>query len=244
MAKAFLVLLHWRSMVAGLTLLLLGAGVGLHLEQVAELSLEDATAVAIQLGQALEPRVGGPANLDDPLWPECGRGDRCADEVRQRTGAAELVYLRVLGGPTKIRVIAERLQPGQPHPPITRTLPRDQPSWAQELAELATALYPEVLPAPPPEPALVALPPAPAPAANRWVPLVPIGVGVALAGVGVGFGLSSRSARDTLETTSLSDEEYQQGLSTMQTHGLVANLLLGTAVVAVAAGVVLWITAD
>ena len=229
-------------MGVGLTLLLLGAGVGLHFEQVAELSLEDASAVAIQLGQAPAPRVGGAAALDDPLWPECGRRDRCVEEVRQRTGASELVYLRVLGGPTKIRLIAERLQPGRAHPPLTRTLPRDQPSWAAELAELAAALYPEVLPPPPEDPALVAIPPPPAPESNAWVPLVPIGVGVAVAGVGVGFGLSSRSTRETLETTSLPEAEYQDGLSKMRTHGLVANVLLGTAVVAVATGLVLWLT--
>lgn len=231
-------------MGVGLTLLLLGAGVGLHLEQVAELSLEDATALAVELGQALEPRVGGAAVLDDPLWPDCGRRDRCAEEVRQRTSAEELVYLRVLGGPTKIRLIAERLQPGQAHPPLTRTLPRDRTGWASELAELATTLYPEVLPAPPQDPGLVAIPPAPAPQSNLLVPLVPIGVGVVLASVGVGFGLSSRSTRETLETTSLPDAEYQEGLSKMRTHGLAANLLLSTAVVAVAAGVVLWLTAE
>lgn len=244
MAKAFLVLLHSEVMALGLTLLLLGAGVGLHLEQVAELSLEDASAVAIELVQALEPRVGGAAVLDDPLWPDCGRRDRCAEEVRQRTSASELVYLRVLGGPTKIRLIAERLQPGLSHPPQTRTLPRDQKSWASELGELATALYPEVLPAPAEEPALVALPPVAAPPSRAWVPLVPIGVGVVLAGVGVGFGLSSRSTRETLETTALPEEEYQAGLSKMRTHGLAANLLLGTAVIAAATGVVLWLTAE
>lgn len=245
MAKPFPLLLDCGPMLgAAVGLLLVGAGVGLHLEQVAELTLEDASALAFQLGQALEPRVGGAPVIDDPLWPECARPDRCVDEVRLRTRAQELVYLRVLGGPTKIRLIAERLEPGRSHPPITRNLTRERVTWAPELAALALALYPVALARAPDESAVWTPPPPPPPAETNLVPLIPLGVGVAAAAVGVGFGLSSRALRQDLENGAIPDAEYDREVEHMRAHGLVANLLFGTAAVAGATALILWLTTD
>jgi hypothetical protein len=224
-----------------LGLLALGAGVGLHLDQFAELSLEEASRVSLRLGEHLELRAGGQAVLDDPVWPECTRADRCLDDLRSRTQAKELVFLRVFGGPTKIRLIAERLEPNGKSTTAQRNLPRDREPWPEELASLALELYPTPLAREGEE--LVQAPIGRSVEADTgsYYPLIPIGAALVLAGVGVGFGLSSASASDRIMSVQLGNEEYESELTRSEDHRVVAFVLFGSALVAVITGVILWV---
>src|SRR5688572_8419299 len=96
-------------LATSLGLLLVGSGVGVHLEELGEMPLAEASSFADRLAEAIEARTGRRAVLDDPLWPACKESNRCVDAIRARTETEDVVLLRLYKGPTKIRLIAERL---------------------------------------------------------------------------------------------------------------------------------------
>lgn len=216
------------------------AGLGVHVEQVVDLSLGDATSIATVLGDAIGLRTGRPVEVDDPLAPPCGLPTRCLGEVAARTHAGELIYLRLIGGVTKIRVVAERLnRAGQKVTEATVNLAVDRRDWPTSLDRLARRLFPEALGSPPgvvrgavgrPATAEPGVARATGPSGiERAAPWLLIGLGVATGVAGTVLGRSASSARDSIETLRLSDDEYVDTLDRMRSHGTAANVLFGVA---------------
>jgi hypothetical protein len=230
------------SRVFVLPLLWLGAGIGVHLEEVEEVSPEAARSVLDSLGTALLARTGTIATADDPVWTECDSGDRCLENIRARTQAGELVMLRVFGGPKSTHLVAERIDAknaSKQHAKLTveGTAMPD----AAALAPLARELFPE-----PRAPTKLELSDAggralsPAPSYGPWILL---GAGAVAAGVGILFGASSRSAGDRVAHEVLPGPESDDLSSRRDTHAFAANMLFGTAAAA-GAGALLWMLFD
>lgn len=221
-------------------LLLLGSGVSVHLEEYGEIALEEATAFVERVQRAVEEKTARRVVVDDPLWPDCQERSRCIDAIRARTDTEDVVLLRLFSGPTKIRLIAERLSLDSARDSrIERNIPKEPEAWPTQAADISTALFPETGAA----------------RAERIVdtsvadegvtvmavlPWVSIGISAAALGVGAGFGFSSRGARNALTGDApLEDQEFRDTFDRMQTHGRVANGLFVTSAVALVVGGVL-----
>jgi hypothetical protein len=228
-----------------LSLALLGSGVGVHLEEIGELPLEEGSELARELGRAVERRTGEHFVLDDPLWPPCQSADRCLAAIRDRTRANDLVLVKVYGAPTKIRLIAERLELGAiSGQRVELNVPRAREQWTPTLDEAALALFPKAPIAKREDDAARAATAPPPQEEERWplwVPYAVLGTGALALAAGAAFGLSSSSARDRAETVELSDEEYARTIDRMRAHGLAANILFGTAAAGLGAGLALLI---
>lgn len=220
------------------------ATLGVHLEEIVDLPLRDAGAVAEGLAASVELRAGVRVRVDDPLSPRCDRRSRrCIGEVAARMGTNHLVFLRVIGGVTKVRVIAERLdRAGRPEAEATINLPRDLGRWKRRLDRLAGMLFPEPLDRPQREERLTteSVDDDTGSDVERAAPWVVLGVGVAAGAAGLALGVSSASARDRIENENLSGPAYTDALDQMQDHGTAANVLFGVAAGGVLTGV-LWL---
>lgn len=223
---------------------MVSAGLGVHLEEVVDLPLRDAGEVADALAQAAELRAGVPARVDDPLAPPCfrRRSPRCVGDVAARTGADHLVFVRLIGGVTRIRILAERTDPGgRVVAEQTVNIARDGAGWARDLDRLAGALFPRrvgVAAERQNGPELVVAPEERPSEASPVAPWVVLGVGVASGAAGVAFGQSSASARDRIENQTLTGEAYGEQVSRMRDHGTAANVLFGISAGAILTGVV------
>lgn len=226
-------------LAACLGLLLVGSGVSLHLEEHAELRLEEATALAHRLARAIEARTGRRTVLDDPLWPDCRDADRCLDAIRARTDTEDVVLLRFYSGPTKIRLIAERLaidslRDGR----LETNVPKDPDQARDEALEnVAFTLFPE---APMSETSTQLIERAPTEEETGalevlgWTSIAVAGASLAVA---VGFGVSSRSVRNALLSDApADDEEFNSAFDQLQLHTRVANALFITSAASLVLG--------
>src|SRR5687768_6087322 len=131
-------------LAVSLGLLLVGSGVSIHLEELGEMPLEQASSFADGLAEAIEARTARRAVLDDPLWPECRDADRCVDAIRARTKTDDVVLLRLYSGPTKIRLYAERLSlDGLRDARIEENVPKEHAEWGPPIDKVAAQLFPE-----------------------------------------------------------------------------------------------------
>jgi hypothetical protein len=81
--------------------------IALHISELGDFALKDAVELATTLARAIETRTARATSTDDPAWT-CELAERCASEVRARTGARDIVLIRIFAGPTRIHVLAER----------------------------------------------------------------------------------------------------------------------------------------
>ena len=219
-------------MSSTLGLLLISAGLGVHLEEVVDLPLRDATAVAEYLAEAAEIRSGLKARVDDPLAPSCRRRERCLGDVAARTDAVALIFVRLIGGVTKIRVVAKRLNTdGRQVSEAVVNLPRRSPTWRRALDRLAGILFPEPVQVAEGDFGLTAQVFAEDEPSRlrRAAPWLLVGLGVASGVAGLVLGLSAASARSNVESLQLTGDEYTDSLDRMRTHGTAANVLFGVA---------------
>ena len=127
----------------GMTLLLVGASVALSVEQVRGVSDPDVEVFLSQLATSVADKAGR-QTLRDRGGDECTSDDRCADQIRGRSGADEVLFVRLIGVPSRIRIVAERVSPAGGVPRrATIDLTRNQSSWASSLDGLALNLFPD-----------------------------------------------------------------------------------------------------
>jgi hypothetical protein len=225
-------------------LLLVGAGIGLHLEERENVTRETALHALEALGRAIETRTSTQPVLDDLDWSACTREDRCVTEIRARTRTSDLVLVRAFAGPQGLHLVIERLPASAPAETAqTRiTLPKnEEATWDASLAPAVAALFPEVKT----RADIAVAPPTAAPRreeeAISVAPWIVFGASALALGTGVAFGLSSRSAREQIERSRHDQLEYDELSGRQSAHGMAANVLFGAAAAGAVAGVVMLI---
>lgn len=228
-----------------LGLALAGSSVALHVEDTKGLSGDDVAGLLDGLAEAIGTRVGSPLSVEREASGACDRSELCLGDIRKRTGAEEVVLLRVVGGATRIRLVASRrdLDPGLPSSPgfvrggereLQVDLERDRTTWPASFAGVAVALFPESGPPPAveaaPAPRFDPASPAPALAKADVAPYVVLGGAAVALAAGAALGAYNLSlvnegerARDPARVAELRDEVFATGLG--------ANVLLSAAVV-------------
>ncbi len=223
---------------------MLGASVGVAVTDARGLSDDDLEAVVTGVVASLDARTGRAVR---DKGPACSGDRACIDAVRARTATRDVVTLRLIGVPTRVRVLASR----NGEAPHTVDVDRAQEGWGAAWSGLAEALFPAPPPVAPPPVASVPPPSIPPPqvappvivtpppegASPSVAPWIIAGAGVAALAVGVGFGLSSRGARATAANEPASPRELDDLESRAQTHGVIANVAFGSAFVAGVAAV-------
>jgi hypothetical protein len=233
-------------LAVSLGLLLVGSGVSVHLEELGEMPLEEASSFADRLAEAIEARTARRAVLDDPLWPECKEANRCIDAIRARTKTDDVVLLRLYSGPTKIRLYAERLSlDGLRDARLEENVPKERAEWGPPIDKLASQLFPEP-PRPEEEAADVVSTTTVQESTGFFdvAPWVVLGAGGATLIVSGVFGLSWRSARSDLMEPNPDPEAFDDAFNRMQSHGRIATGLLIGGLAGLAAGGVLLMFAD
>lgn len=245
-----------------MALVLISASVALRVEDARGVSADDQAEILAAISQAVEAHSGRAAAVDRA---PCKKKDRCLAEVAQRVQAEDVVFLRMLGVPTRVRIIAERQSAapvlGAPSRPAEKKtgeidLPRAREGWGPPLAALAGALFeakvlPQVVEETPPldaQPQVIAVAPPqpvePPSVLREYAPWIAIGAGGLAAAAGVGFGLSARSARSSARDEPHTDREFEELEDRAFGHGLAANVLFGAAVIGAGTGVVLLLLED
>jgi hypothetical protein len=233
-----------RVSVLALALTLAGATVGIRLEETEELSIEAAMQIAEAFGRAIEVRSGLSPVIDDPVWGVCRAADRCLSEVRERTRASDVVLIKLFGAPKKVRLIAQRFRFGLP--PDERfeiNIPIDRESWSTPLEEAARNMFAAGKKEPPkiatPVIEIPKDPVLPPPQETALAPWILIGAGATALILGSVFGISSRNARNAVETEPHSDVEVEELTSRLKTHGWTANILFSVSVLSAGGGLAL-----
>lgn len=252
-----------------LALLLVGQ-IAVHVEDARGIEDQERARLVETFGAALGAASGARSVVSDQ---RCADAARCTDEIREKTGASDVVHVRLIGVPTRIRVVAERASADAG--PLRRAqadLTRDAASWRRALDGVALVLFPAGDPAaraavpeaaPPVAPekaAPSALPAAataidgatPAAAEPSFLPWVVLGGSAVALGLGVVFGIQAKNATEELQSPpfperpelSRSDQQNQELQDSEFSNGLAANLLFGTAALGVATGVVLLVLED
>src|SRR5262245_48829732 len=116
--------------------------VALHVEELSELSLGEALPVIVAFRGKLDAFEGLETALDDPSFG-CGSKDGCAQEVRARTGAGEVVMIRLIAGPKRVQMRVRRAVGGQSAEALLDPHPG---RWDSTLFALAQALFPDARP--------------------------------------------------------------------------------------------------
>lgn len=205
---------------------LVGADVGLRVEEHEDLPLETALRLAESLGRAIEQRTGRSFVIDDFVWEPCRAEDRCLGEARARTGAKDVILMKLFGAPKKIRVIAQRF--GLEATRSEANVPIEVNAWGVPLEEMARLLFPNDRKPEPKkveEPPLVPVKTEPLPPQPSIAPWVLLGAGATALVVGSVFGVSSRLARNTAEGEPLSDMQFADERDRLKAHGWAANIL-------------------
>ncbi len=201
--------------------------VELRLEESAEIDANEAGAVVRALAFAIEQRTG------------------LTVSVEENTGRSERIGVRVFGGLTLLRVVA--LRSGAPGQPIQaeRDIPSARETWAQPLASLAAALFPEgtwskvqVRPPPVEEPVLIA---PVVPVREQSVgPYVVAGAGLVAGVLGIVFGRNSVSARTEAQDP-LRIAEYDRNADRAVSLAVAGNVLMLAGAVGLGTGVTWWL---
>jgi hypothetical protein len=128
-----------------LSLLASAPALGIGIEETSRVRTATAAQIARALGEAIERQAGLGSSVDEPVWMTCTERP-CAAEIRARARATEVVLLRIYGGVTKIRIVAERFS-GEPLPASRgeADLPLISSRWREPLARLAASLFPSAI---------------------------------------------------------------------------------------------------
>lgn len=217
------------------SLLLLGATVGISVDEVRGVDPAQTAELTDALLLAVEDASGAVAVVDTRIWNACKRADRCLEEVRVRTKARDVVFVQLFGGVRRVRISAERVREDGSRTSSSGTLAlRTDPK--APLAKIAAQLFPEGPALPTPAPPVTVTVPPPEPATN-WPAWIAGATTVAATGVAVGFGLSARSAASSLDNRVTSRAEYDALSGRADDHGAISNIAIATAAVGAAVAI-------
>lgn len=196
--------------------LVLGSTIAVHLEENEDLPLETQLGVARALVGAIEARSGRAAVLDDPSWPPCEPTPACAATIAARSGASATLFLRVLSGPTLIRVVVQQ----DPAEPSYADISSDGEGWPEALGTLSVRLFgagtlerrPDLTGA------------APEPPRRIW-PWALLAGGAAALGAGISLGVMSQQTQDEVAGRSALGSATDAARDTKRAEAWAANIL-------------------
>jgi hypothetical protein len=223
---------------------------GIHIEELSHVKDEEAGSIAAKVKALAERASGSKLLVDDLVWSECPRADHCLEDIRARMRCDSILLLKLQGGATRIRVLAELHAEPRDVLRIILDVPRDAPEMEAALAPLVAELFPSRAPAPPraveapagiPPPRRIATAPEArsSPRSPALWPYLAFGASAVAAVYGVVLGLGSRDARSRLEHEALTRGEIAELDGRAHARMLGADALLGAAIVGIAGGVIL-----
>ncbi|MFO0724130.1 MAG: hypothetical protein U1E65_10130 [Myxococcota bacterium] len=224
-------------LIPALAMMVVVTPVGVEIDEIGELSREDATSLVDELARAIG-RVSGRDALwiESPALPCRNAMTRCVE--RDRAGL--LLHVRAFAGLRFLRLEVEREGPDPAK--STLDLPRDPDLWPTHLEALIRTLVPKLEK---PEPALVAAPPPLVPEPPSLIPPLSLfAAGAVAAAIGIGFGISSLEARNHASSPLSPDLDvvYQREADRAQSHAVVADVSWAIAgAAALGGGLWLWI---
>jgi hypothetical protein len=233
-------------------LLAIGAGVAIHVEEAVNVPHETALAIASELRDLVE-RWSGESRVvvDDIVWTECARSDRCVGEIRSRTSAEDVLLLKLQGAPTRIRILAElhpmdesktrKLILDTSHAPSEREralLPLVEDFFARRSGSIAIASTSTRSSSPTAFGLEGIAPERQKPQTAESLSYVLMGAGSVLLGAGVVVGIRAQAARSRLQHEALTREEISELDDQTNQRAIAADVLVGAAIAGIVAGVV------
>jgi hypothetical protein len=179
--------------------------VAVRVELVEGFERAEVESIVSRLKTSLEREVPGPVVIDPKIGEACDERSTCLLDVLQRTGAEEVVLLRVIRVVTKIGLSAERVRPHTVGSIVAEaTLYPELGQQTEAIDKLVGELYPKTaVPAGPRLEVAETVPKARLDAEPQGVPILPlVGLAAGLAAVGTGAGLwiGARNTEDDLRT--------------------------------------------
>ena len=203
--------------------------VAVRVEEATGLDAPTVAQLADGIAAAIVRVRGGDAVVDRQRG-ECARSPRCLQDVRERTGAGDVVALRAVGGATRMRVVAARLGAGgRVHGSVQVDFPSSFASWQGRLAGMSRTLYPEATPPQAEVAEGYSL------SAAGWIGF---GAAVVAAGVAAGLRVSSDAIREEIATVPMDPMIVEDRRSESLLHGGVSNVMFGVAAIGVTVGLV------
>jgi hypothetical protein len=150
------------------------------------------------------------------------------------TAAKDRIAVRLLGGLTLIRVVADR---GELHTELD--LPLDQELWFEPLESIAEKLFPEAAVL---SPVVVETPPPPPERERSLTPFVVLGASAVVAVTGIAFGIASKNANDASQLPGVDDERFDRLADRKTRYAITADLLFLAALAG--GGVGVWLLAS
>lgn len=225
-------------LISSMLMVILAAPVGVQIDEIGELSREDAVSLVDELARAITR-----STRRDAVWIETpSLACRTALTSCGERGRAGLVlHVRAFAGLRYLRLELEREGEGLDAAKTSLDLVREPELWPAPLEALVRGLIPAL---PAEAPVGSAPPPAPERTLRPWVLWAG---GAALLGLGIGFGASSAAAR-TRASRPLGPESeaiYLDAADRAQSHAIVADLSFALSALTLAAGgVIYWLESD
>lgn len=181
-----------------------------------DVSVNEALEIANALAAQIAHRTGERPQVDDPTWP-----------MRSTNG----VQLRIFGALSLVRVIATYSSTSA----VANLEREDHTMWSNELSRVASVLFPQTRgPSLVMKPASIAEPPS-----SHLLPWIAFSTGGAALAASIMLGVSNANARAQLNDGIQTAADYRTLSGRAHDHGLAANVLMTTAGVALATGIVL-----
>jgi hypothetical protein len=221
--------------LGGLGLLFATTTVAVHVDELKGVSLDTSLSLTAAIARAIEREAHFVVRVEDPDWPACSGEKGCAESIRMRLQADQVLGLRVLGGATLMRVVATLA--GMRVPSTAKVdIPKDPSAWEPVIHELVSTLFGTLYTPEPPRIALPVTAPEPSARSISPVPCVLIGAGAISLGVGIGFAWSGAKARARLRQEFLTDDAYEDLRARGESRTLTGEVLIGVAISSALAG--------
>jgi hypothetical protein len=219
---------------------LAGALLAVQAEEERGLSPEESRTLMRNLSSAVEGGVrDAKVVIVEPSQVSCPSDQRCGGQIREVTGAEEVVFVRMIAIAATIRLIAERESARGAEPRISsRDLTRDEAMWASETQEMVRELFPDQPKAPIARRDLEPVEPPPA-VSSHLLAWTAVGAGALALCAGIVFGVENRSAISEGGRT-LDPMRPQQLESKTRLFGIAADTSFVIAGLSAAAAIILY----
>jgi hypothetical protein len=210
--------------------LLIAADVAIHIEAIELFEPARETMLLARLDGAI--RATGASPVIDAERGPCPADRDCSSAIRTRTGASQVLFLRVFEGSTRIRVLGTLASPTGPGR-LDVDLSRDPETWSTDLTSAARVVFgASATPTAENRGELAHSSPLPASDRSSLLPWIVLAGGTAAIAGGVGFAISADRERDLLSAGFHRPPEVAAISSTMSLRSGVSGALIAVGVAA------------